>query len=55
MAMSAGLSSQEIAELVSISTITIKIHLGNIFRKLGVMSRTQAIARAQMLDLVQMG
>jgi len=50
--LSAGLSNREIAERYSISTSTVKTHIENIFRKLGVNSRTQAIAQAQMLDLV---
>jgi LuxR family maltose regulon positive regulatory protein len=50
--ISAGLSNQEIAEKFSISASTVKTHLENIFRKLGVSSRTQAIAQAQMLNLV---
>jgi LuxR family maltose regulon positive regulatory protein len=49
--ISAGLSNQEIAERFSISASTVKTHLENIFRKLGVSSRTQAIAQAQALGL----
>jgi LuxR family maltose regulon positive regulatory protein len=48
----AGLSNREIAEKFSISASTVKTHLENIFRKLGVSSRTQAIAQAQVLGLV---
>jgi len=50
--LSAGLSNREITERYSISTSTVKTHIENIFRKLGVNTRTQAIAQAQMLDLV---
>ena len=49
----AGLSNQEIALQCSISVSTVKTHLENIFRKIGVSSRTQAIAQAQALGLVQ--
>jgi LuxR family transcriptional regulator, maltose regulon positive regulatory protein len=49
--ISAGLSNQEIAGKFSISASTVKTHLENIFRKLEVNSRTQAIARAQELGL----
>lgn len=48
----AGLSNREIAEKFTISASTVKTHLENIFRKLGVSSRTQAIAQAQVLGLV---
>ncbi|MBI5303920.1 MAG: hypothetical protein HY868_17420 [Chloroflexi bacterium] len=50
--VSAGLSNQEIADCFCISTCTVKTHLENIYRKLGVNSRTQAIAQAQTLRLV---
>ena len=50
--LSAGLSNREIAERYSISASTVKTHIENIFRKLGVNSRTQAIAQAQMINLV---
>jgi LuxR family maltose regulon positive regulatory protein len=47
-----GLSNQEIAGRFSISDSTVKTHLENIFRKLEVNNRTQAIAKAQALGLV---
>jgi LuxR family transcriptional regulator, maltose regulon positive regulatory protein len=50
--LSIGLSNQEIAIKYSISASTVKTHLENIFRKLGVNNRTQAIAQAQALNLV---
>jgi LuxR family transcriptional regulator, maltose regulon positive regulatory protein len=48
----AGLSNREVADQYSISASTVKTHLENIFLKLGVNSRTQAIAQAQALGLV---
>jgi LuxR family transcriptional regulator, maltose regulon positive regulatory protein len=51
--LSIGLSNQEIAGKYSISASTVKTHLENIFRKLGVGNRTQAIAQAQALGLIQ--
>ena len=41
-----GLSNQAIGEALSISALTVKNHAQNIFRKLGVNNRTQAVARA---------
>ena len=50
--LSASLSNQEIAEQCSISPSTVKTHLENIYRKLGVNSRMQAIEQARMLNLI---
>jgi ATP/maltotriose-dependent transcriptional regulator MalT len=50
--LSAGLSNLEIAARFSVSDSTLKTHLRNIYRKLGVISRTQAVVQAQALRLV---
>jgi LuxR family maltose regulon positive regulatory protein len=47
-----GLKNQEIADQLVISVATVKRHLTNIYGKLGVSHRTQALARAQELDLL---
>ncbi len=43
--IAAGLSNQEIADRLIIAPGTVKRHINNIYGKLGVQSRTQAVAR----------
>jgi LuxR family maltose regulon positive regulatory protein len=50
--VAAGLSNRDSAELLVVTEGTIKKHLNNVFGKLGVRSRTQAVARAKELDLL---
>ncbi len=50
--IAAGLSNQEIADQTYVALSTVKWHIRNIYGKLGVKSRTQAIARAQELNLL---
>jgi LuxR family maltose regulon positive regulatory protein len=47
-----GLSNQEIAQQLFIALSTVKSHINHIYGKLGVSSRSQAIAKARALDLV---
>ena len=47
-----GYSNPEIASELVVTLNTIKKHTSNIYGKLGVRSRTQAIARAQQLNLL---
>ena len=47
-----GLSNQEIAAKLFISLSTVKTHLQNLFQKLDVKRRTQAIEKAQRLSLI---
>ncbi len=49
--IASGKSNQEIAREFVVAVSTIKTHVNNIFVKLGVHSRTQAIARARELRL----
>jgi LuxR family maltose regulon positive regulatory protein len=46
-----GLSNQEIADRLVLSVGTVKFHVHNIFGKLGVRDRPQAIAKASQLGL----
>jgi LuxR family transcriptional regulator, maltose regulon positive regulatory protein len=47
-----GLSNHEIADKLIIGLGTVKTHINNIFGKLDVKSRTQAVARARELNLL---
>jgi LuxR family maltose regulon positive regulatory protein len=51
--LSAGKSNQEIAEIFVIAVSTVKTHLSNIYVKLGVHSRTQALVRAREIGLLR--
>ncbi len=48
-----GLSNQEIADQLVISVGTVKSYTGAIYSKLAVASRTQAVAQARQLGLIQ--
>ena len=48
-----GLSNQEIADQLFISLPTVKTHLSNIYDKLGVSRRTQAVQKALELGILQ--
>jgi LuxR family maltose regulon positive regulatory protein len=50
--VAAGLSNQEIAARLFVGVSTVKKHINNIFGKLAVRSRTQALARARELNLL---
>jgi ATP/maltotriose-dependent transcriptional regulator MalT len=47
-----GLSNQAIAERLIIALSTVKRHINNLFGKLAVQSRTQALVRARELTLL---
>ena len=50
--MASGLSNQEIAGRLYLATGTVKAHLHNVYGKLDVRGRTQAIVRARELELL---
>ena len=50
--IAAGRSNPEIAELLYLSLNTVKWHAKNLYAKLGVSNRVEAITRAQELDLL---
>jgi LuxR family maltose regulon positive regulatory protein len=50
-----GFTNHEVAGNLSISLSTVKGHLTNIFNKLNVHNRTQAVARARSLGLLPPG
>lgn len=50
--MAEGLSNQEIAEKLFVSLNTIKTHTSNLFEKLDVKRRTQAVEKAKRLNLI---
>jgi LuxR family maltose regulon positive regulatory protein len=47
-----GLTNAEIAQKLFLTVGTVKVHTSNIYGKLGVSSRIQAVAEAQRLTLL---
>lgn len=50
--IAAGASNQEIAQELVVALSTVKTHINHIYGKLGVRSRTQAVARGRAIGLV---
>ncbi|MBX0329469.1 LuxR C-terminal-related transcriptional regulator [Oscillochloris sp. ZM17-4] len=50
--VAAGLSNQDIADRLIVGLSTVKKHINNIYGKLDVLSRTQALKRARELGLI---
>jgi two-component system, NarL family, response regulator LiaR len=51
--MASGLSNQEIADKLFVSLNTIKTHSSNLFLKLEVNRRTQAVQKARQLRIIE--
>jgi DNA-binding NarL/FixJ family response regulator len=47
-----GISNKEIAKTLTVEAVTIGVHLSSIYRKLGVVNRTQAVRKALELGWV---
>ena len=50
--MGKGLSNAEIADALFVSLSTVKTHSGNIYEKLDVKRRTQAVEKAKLLAII---
>ena len=50
--IAAGLSNQDIADRLFVSTSTVKTHVSNVLAKLDASRRTEAIARAKQLRII---
>jgi two-component system, NarL family, response regulator LiaR len=53
MHLTKGLTNREIAEQLFVSENTVKTHINNIYSKLGVRRRTQAVSRAKELKIIR--
>lgn len=47
-----GLTNQQIADRMVVAASTVKTHINNIYAKLGVATRTQAVRRGKELRLI---
>ncbi|MDC8005982.1 LuxR C-terminal-related transcriptional regulator [Aureisphaera galaxeae] len=52
MKISEGLSNKEIADQLFVSESTVKTHVSNLFTKLDVKRRTQAVQKAKSLKII---
>lgn len=50
--VAAGMANKKIADTLSISEVTVKFHIGNLFRKLGCARRAEAIRAAKALGWI---
>ena len=52
IALASGGTNAQLADQLGVSVNTVKFHLGNLYEKLNVNNRTQAVARARELQLI---
>jgi DNA-binding CsgD family transcriptional regulator len=52
--VSQGLTTRQIGGRLGISPRTVETHVSKLYRKLGVRSRVQAVARAAQLGLIEL-
>ncbi len=52
LAIAKGQTNQEIADTLFVSLNTVKTHVSNIYTKLNVSRRTQALAKAKSMNLI---
>jgi LuxR family maltose regulon positive regulatory protein len=50
--LASGMSNQDIARKLFVAVSTVKTHANNVYRKLDVHNRTQAVARARELKML---
>ena len=50
--LAAGLTNQQLADRINVTVTTVKGHLQKLYAKLGVSSRSAALARARVLNLL---
>ena len=48
-----GLTDREVGSALGLSERTVRYHLGNVYNKLGVSARAEAVAKAMELGLVR--
>jgi DNA-binding CsgD family transcriptional regulator len=52
--VSTGSTMQQVARRLEISPRTVETHVAKLYRKLGVRTRVQAVARAAQLGLIEL-